>query len=99
MAAVGEADPAACVFVGDRPRDDIYGAKQLGMRAVLVPHSDVPAHDTVVPDAAGLVGAYRPLVTDVGADMVSIQVMSTDPMATIDMIGKEVLPALRSATA
>jgi putative hydrolase of the HAD superfamily len=51
MAAVGEADPAACVFVGDRPRDDIYGAKQLGMRAVLVPHSDVPAHDTVVPDA------------------------------------------------
>jgi hypothetical protein len=29
--------------------------------------------------------------------MVSIQVMSNDPMATIDMIGKEVLPALRSA--
>jgi putative hydrolase of the HAD superfamily len=51
MAAVGESDPAACVFVGDRPRDDIYGAKQLGMRAVLVPHSEVPAHDAVVPDA------------------------------------------------
>lgn len=51
MAAVGETDPGACVFVGDRPLDDIYGAKQFGMRAVLVPNSDVPAHDTVVPDA------------------------------------------------
>ena len=51
MAAVGETDPAACVFVGDRPRDDIYGAKSVGMRAVLVPHSEVPAHDSVVPDA------------------------------------------------
>jgi hypothetical protein len=43
------------------------------------------------------VDAYRPLVTDVGADIVSVQVMSEDPMATIEMIGKEVLPALRAA--
>lgn len=51
MAAVGETEPGACVFVGDRPLDDIYGAKQLGMRAVLVPNSEVPAHDVAVPDA------------------------------------------------
>jgi putative hydrolase of the HAD superfamily len=51
MAAVGVTDPAACVFVGDRPYDDIFGAKSLGMRAVLIPHSAVPAHDGVVPDA------------------------------------------------
>lgn len=51
MAAVGEDDPQACVFVGDRPFDDIYGAKRLGMRAVLLPNSDVPPHDGVVPDA------------------------------------------------
>jgi putative hydrolase of the HAD superfamily len=51
MAAVGVADPAACVFVGDRPYDDIFGAKSLGMRAVLIPHSTVPAHDGAVPDA------------------------------------------------
>jgi putative hydrolase of the HAD superfamily len=51
MAAVGVADPASCVFVGDRPYDDIYGAKRLGMRGVLVPHSEVPSHDGVVPDA------------------------------------------------
>lgn len=51
MAAVGVSDPASCVFVGDRPYDDIYGAKQVGMRGVLIPHSEVPPHDGVVPDA------------------------------------------------
>jgi putative hydrolase of the HAD superfamily len=51
MAAIGATDPASCVFVGDRPRDDIFGAKSLGMRAVLIPNSDVPAHDEAVPDA------------------------------------------------
>lgn len=42
MAAVGIADPAAAVFVGDRPFDDIHGAKSAGLRAVLVPHSEIP---------------------------------------------------------
>jgi putative hydrolase of the HAD superfamily len=43
LAAVGVEDPASAVFVGDRPFDDIHGAKSVGMRAVLVPHSDIPA--------------------------------------------------------
>jgi putative hydrolase of the HAD superfamily len=51
MDAVGVDDPAACVFVGDRPFDDIYGAKRVGMRAVLLPNGDVPAFDGAVPDA------------------------------------------------
>lgn len=51
MAAIGVTDPASCVFVGDRPYDDIYGAKRLGMRAVLIPNSEVPPHDDVRPDA------------------------------------------------
>jgi putative hydrolase of the HAD superfamily len=51
MAAVGVDDPAACVFVGDRPYDDIHGAKTAGMRAVLVPNSAVPAYDGAEPDA------------------------------------------------
>jgi putative hydrolase of the HAD superfamily len=51
MAAVGIADPSTCVFVGDRPYDDIHGAKMAGMRAVLVPNSDVPAFDAAEPDA------------------------------------------------
>ena len=51
MAAIGVTDPASCVFVGDRPYDDIHGAKTAGMRAVLIPNSDVPAYDAAVPDA------------------------------------------------
>jgi putative hydrolase of the HAD superfamily len=42
MAAVDVDDPARVVFVGDRPYDDVHGAKQVGMRAVLVPHSAIP---------------------------------------------------------
>jgi coenzyme F420-dependent glucose-6-phosphate dehydrogenase len=70
---------------------------ELRYRADEMDRSEVLSNYTVVPDAAGLVGAYKPLVTDVGADIVSIQVMSADPMAAIEMIGKEVLPQLRSA--
>jgi putative hydrolase of the HAD superfamily len=51
LAAAGGTDPARCVFVGDRPMDDIHGAKSAGMRAVLIPHSEVPAFELAVPDA------------------------------------------------
>ena len=50
MAAVGATDPSRVVFVGDRPWDDIHGAQQVGMRAILVPHSDIPAHQQMVVD-------------------------------------------------
>jgi putative hydrolase of the HAD superfamily len=42
MRAVGVVDPARAVFVGDRAWDDVHGAQQVGMRAILVPHSDIP---------------------------------------------------------
>ncbi|HEX9356524.1 MAG TPA: HAD family hydrolase, partial [Streptosporangiaceae bacterium] len=51
MAAVGEDNPGACVFVGDRPYDDVHGAKRAGMRAVLIPHNEGPRFDEVTPDA------------------------------------------------
>jgi putative hydrolase of the HAD superfamily len=51
MTAIGVTEPAGCVFVGDRPFDDVHGAKSAGMRAVLVPNSDVPAFDGAIPDA------------------------------------------------
>jgi coenzyme F420-dependent glucose-6-phosphate dehydrogenase len=68
---------------------------ELRARADEMDRDEVLSSYTVVPDAAGLVEAYRPLVTDVGADLVSIQVMSADPFAAIELIGKEVLPRLR----
>ncbi len=42
--AVGCTDPGRAVFVGDRLFDDIHGARSVGMRAVFVPHSDIPEH-------------------------------------------------------
>jgi putative hydrolase of the HAD superfamily len=51
MRAVGVSDPGSCVFVGDRPYDDVSGAKGVGMRAVLIPNSDVPGFDGAAPDA------------------------------------------------
>jgi len=47
MAAVGVDDPGACVYVGDRPFEDVHGAQRAGMRAILVPHSDIPADQQV----------------------------------------------------
>jgi putative hydrolase of the HAD superfamily len=55
MVAIGAPHARRCVFVGDRPFDDIYGAAQVGMRTVLVPHSDIPTvqhgHTQGRPDA------------------------------------------------
>ncbi len=63
MAAVGVTDPAACVFVGDRPYDDVFGAKRAGMRAVLVPNNDVPAWPEAEPDAViGRLADLAPLI-------------------------------------
>src|SRR3984885_860603 len=63
MTAVGVTDPAACGFVGDRPYDDVFGAKRAGMRAVLVPNSDVPAWPEAEPDAViGRLADLAPLI-------------------------------------
>ena len=63
MSAIGVSDPARCVFVGDRPYDDVHGAKSVGMRAVLIPNSDVPPFDDAVPDAViSSLAELRPLI-------------------------------------
>jgi coenzyme F420-dependent glucose-6-phosphate dehydrogenase len=68
---------------------------ELREKADQMDRNEVLASYAVVADADAIVDAYQPLVTDVGADLVSIQVMSADPFATIQLIGKEVLPRLR----
>ena len=40
--AVGVARAEEAVFVGDRPFDDIHGARSAGLRTVLISHSDIP---------------------------------------------------------
>jgi putative hydrolase of the HAD superfamily len=55
MEAVGVDDPARCVYVGDRLFDDVWGARNAGMRAIHVPLSAIPAsqvgHTEGTPDA------------------------------------------------
>ena len=54
-----DVDAGEAVFVGDRPRDDVWGAQRVGMRTVLLTGRPVPAHDVVpdaeLPDLAGIV--------------------------------------------
>lgn len=55
MDAVGATDPGRCVYVGDRLFDDIWGARNAGLRAIHVPHSAIPprqvGHTEGEPDA------------------------------------------------
>ena len=48
-------EPECAAYVGDRPFEDIHGPQQVGMRAIWVPHSDIPVDQQVdvdvTPDA------------------------------------------------
>jgi coenzyme F420-dependent glucose-6-phosphate dehydrogenase len=67
----------------------------LRQRADEMDRDEILSKYTMVQDAGGLIDAYRPLVTGVDADVVSIQVTSTSPNEVISLIGSEVLPELR----
>ena len=45
-AALG-VDPAETIYVGDRPFEDIHGSQLAGMRAIWVPHSQIPVGQQV----------------------------------------------------
>lgn len=44
-------DPVRCVYVGDRGYEDVFGPQSAGMRAILVPHSDIPVSQQVAHEA------------------------------------------------
>ena len=68
MKAAGASDPSRCVFVGDRLFDDVWGAQNVGMRAIHVPHSAIPAnqigHTVGEPDATVQRLAELPAIVD-----------------------------------
>ncbi len=68
----------------------------LRQRADDLDREEVLSSYTVVSTPADYVDAYRPLVTDLGADVVTIQTTSLDQEGTIAMLGADVLPQLRS---
>jgi coenzyme F420-dependent glucose-6-phosphate dehydrogenase len=69
----------------------------LRQRADVMDRSEVLRQYAIVRDVDQLVDAYLPLVRDVGADYVAIQVASVDPAKTIEALGSEALPQLRAA--
>lgn len=58
-----DVEPGECVFVGDRPRDDVAGAHAVGMRTVLLTDRGVPGWD-ITPDASLADLASLPEVLD-----------------------------------
>ncbi|HET7028560.1 MAG TPA: TIGR03557 family F420-dependent LLM class oxidoreductase [Candidatus Limnocylindrales bacterium] len=67
----------------------------LRIRADEMPREEIFGKYAFADDVDRLVDVYRPLVEAVGADYVSIQVACVDPMESIRLIGREVLPRLR----
>ena len=65
LAAVGVSDPARAVYVGDRPFDDIFGARRAGLRTALRTNPRVPAYD-VAPDVE--IGGLPELLTHLGLE-------------------------------
>ncbi len=72
--------------------------EELRRRADTLSRDEVLGRYPVVSSVDELVEVYRPLVTDLGADIVTLQVAGTDQESLIGLIGAEVLPRLRRLT-
>jgi G6PDH family F420-dependent oxidoreductase len=68
----------------------------LRRRADEMPRDEVLARYTLATSPKDVVAAYRPLVTDLDADVVTFQMAARDQEGLIAMLGSEVLPELRS---
>jgi coenzyme F420-dependent glucose-6-phosphate dehydrogenase len=67
----------------------------LRQRADDLPRDEVLGQYTRVSSAEEIIDTYRPLCTKLGADVVTFQMASLDQPALIEMLGRDVLPALR----
>ncbi len=67
----------------------------LRTRADALPREEVLGRYTLVSSADDIVNAYRPLIDDLGADIVTFQMASLDQEGLIELLGSEVLPRLR----
>lgn len=62
-----------------------------------MPREEVLGRYTLVNSAEDIIAAYRPLVDELDADVVTFQMASLDQPALIDLLGSDVLPALRAS--
>ena len=68
---------------------------ELRERADEMPREEILGRYSIVSSAQAIVETYRPLCTELGADVVTFQMASLDQPALIEMLGAEVLPVLR----
>ena len=68
---------------------------ELRKRADEMPREEILSRYTTVWSPDDYVETYTPLITDVGADLVTIQTTSVNQPETIAMLGADVLPRLR----
>ena len=69
---------------------------ELRLRADQMEREEVLSSYSIVSGSDDYVAVYRPLITEIGADVVTIQTTSLDQESTIAMLGSEVLAALRA---
>ncbi|NIA24559.1 MAG: TIGR03557 family F420-dependent LLM class oxidoreductase [Gammaproteobacteria bacterium] len=67
----------------------------LRARADDLPRDEILSRYTIAASPQDIIDAYLPLITDLGADVVTIQMTSTDQPALISLLGNEVLPVLQ----
>lgn len=68
---------------------------ELRARADEMDRSEILSRYSIVTKPEDYVTVYAPLITELAADVVTIQTTSLDQEAAIRMVGEEVLPALR----
>ncbi len=65
-------------------------------RADTMDRAEILSRYSLVSSPADYVAVYSPLITELNADIVTIQTTTLDQESTIEMLGAEVLPALRA---
>jgi len=71
--------------------------EDLRRRADALPRSEILGHYPIVGGPQELAAAYLPLITEIEAGIVGVQVASLRQEETIALIGEQVLPRLRAA--
>jgi coenzyme F420-dependent glucose-6-phosphate dehydrogenase len=69
--------------------------QELREKADRLPREEVLGRYSQVSTPEEVVDTYAPLITDLGAEIVTFQMASLDQPALIEMLGREVLPSLR----
>lgn len=76
-------------------RLDAVDPQTLRERADALPRDEVIGQYSVASNSAEIIDIYKPLIEDLGADVVTFQMASLDQENLISRLGSEVLPELR----